>query len=125
MDDTPPTAISIGTIGGGLLVLVGVGAYLLTGFASVTALIPALFGAMIALIGYTGRRPANRLRSITGMGLLALLVVLGSVMGLADLVELVTGGAVERPVAAIAQGASVVIGLVIVTVSARYAIGRR
>lgn len=121
MSESAERTLTVGIAGGLALVLIGVAAYILTDFASVTALIPVLFGLMIAVIGYTGRRPDRHRRSIVSTGLLALLVVFGSVMGLPDLLDWLAGESVDAPVAAVAQGLSTVVGLVIVAATAVHA----
>jgi hypothetical protein len=94
------TTIAIGL----LLMLLGVGSYLLTGGASLTALIPALFGLAIAGLGglaLASQGPHSRAQF--GAILLAILGLLGSLRGLAGLFTLLTGGQVERPGAVVAQ----------------------
>lgn len=121
MDITGEFTIKLCVIAGLLLVLTGIIAYVATGFASVTALFPAAFGVMIVLLGVMGRSPSSRRRSILGIGLLALLLVLGSLMGVTDFVTLLQGGEVERPTAVITQMISVVLGAVVVLVTAYFA----
>ncbi|HMR66703.1 MAG TPA: hypothetical protein PKE64_22040 [Anaerolineae bacterium] len=93
------------TLGIGLLLLLlGVGSYVLSGGASVTALIPALFGLGIAGLGglaLASREPHSRAQF--GAVLLAILGLLGSLRGVASLFTLLTGGQVERPGAVVAQ----------------------
>lgn len=125
MTDTAERAIAVGVAGGLLLVLVGVVAYVATDFASVTALIPSVFGVMIVLVGIVGREPAHDDRSILAMGLLGGLVALGSARALPDVVALLTGGAVDSTVATVAQGLSVLVGLVVAIVAAGHLLAGR
>lgn len=107
-------AFLVSIVLGVALVVVGVGAYVLSDFASITALIPAIFGVLIAIMGVVGYRRTGRERlAAYGIGLLAVLGVLGSTRGIPDIVALVTGGAVESTIAAVSQGATIVVCLVL------------
>ena len=88
-----------GIAAGVVLVILGIGAYVLTDFASVTAVIPAVFGLLFVAIGRAG--PAfDRERVATFViGVLALLGFAGSTRGLVDAPALLTGGDVDSPVA--------------------------
>ena len=121
MDRSAARSLTAGLVGGAALVAIGVGAYIVTDFASTTALIPAIFGVMIGLLAAVGRRSARPDRSILGIGLLALLVAVGSSRGLLDLVDLATGGEVAAPVAAVAQGLAVLVAAAIVVVTVDHA----
>ena len=93
---------------GGLLILLGVAAFIGSAFASVTALIPALFGFVLMALGAVAREP-TRLRPVAlAIGALAVVGVLGSLRGLPDLLALVTGGSPDSSIAAIAQGGMIV-----------------
>lgn len=110
------------SVGGGLLLLLtGILAYVISGFASPTALLPALFGVMIVILGVMAQKPDHRNRSILGIGLLALLVVLGSIMRLSDVFALLTGEEVDSVATTVSQAISIVIGLAIVLITARFA----
>lgn len=110
------------SVGGGLLLLLtGILAYVLSDFASPTALIPAVFGVMIVILGVMAQKPDHRNRSILGIGLLALLVVLGSLMRISDVFALLAGDEVDSVVATMSQGVSIGIGLAIVLVTAHFA----
>jgi hypothetical protein len=94
---------------GGLLILLGAVAYVGTGFASVTALIPAFFGIAVAALGWLGRSTGRRRVTVYGYGLLGLLGIAGSTRGLTDVWTLVTGGSVDSPVAAVSQAVMVLL----------------
>jgi FtsH-binding integral membrane protein len=69
----------LGIVLGIALVVLGVGAYVLSNFASITALIPAFFGTLIVILGVVGYKQTDRQRlAAYGIGLLAVLGVLGS-----------------------------------------------
>lgn len=113
--------IMVSVVGGLLLLLTGILAYVISDFASPTALLPALFGVMIVILGVMAQQPDHRNRSILGIGLLALLLVLGSIMRISDVVALLTGAEVDSVVATMSQGISIVIGLAIVLVTVQFA----
>jgi hypothetical protein len=88
---------------GGLLVILGVAGYVMTDMVSPTALIPAVFGAALAVLGLLGRAEARR-KSMMHLAMgVALLGIIGSIGGLSSLPALLSGAPVERPAAAIAQ----------------------
>lgn len=110
---------------GSALVVLGASAYVLSDFASATALIPALLGVAIALLGMAGLRTDRERLAVYGIGLLALFGVLGSTRGIPDVIALLTGGPVESTVAAVSQGAMIAIGLVLLVAVARYVVDAR
>ena len=93
-----------------LLVALGLGTYTATGGSSFTALIPAILGAVLALLGFVGLRGgAARRHAMHGVAVVALLGILGSLRAVPSLVALLSGGLVERPVAVIAQVLTIVL----------------
>ncbi len=94
------------TIGLGLvLIVLGLGGYFGTGREHVTALIPALFGLPLLLLGLLAlnermRKPAMHIAAVLG-----LLGFAGTVGGLMKLPVLLTGGELERPTAVAVQAA--------------------
>ena len=116
----------LGIVLGTVLVALGVGAYVLSDFASVTALIPAFFGVLIAVLGVAGYQRTDRQRlAAYGIGLLAVLGVLGSTRGLPDIIALLTGGAVESTIAAVSQGTMIVVCLVLLVAMIQFIRDRR
>jgi MFS family permease len=116
----------LGIVLGTVLIVLGVGAYVLSDFASVTALIPAFFGVLIAVLGVAGYQRTDRQRlAAYGIGLLAVLGVLGSTRGLPDIIALLTGGAVESTIAAVSQGTMIVICLVLLVAMVPFIRDRR
>ena len=114
MASAKTSAFTLGIVLGLVLVLLGVGAYVLSDFASITALIPAIFGVLIVILGAVGFRQADRQRlAAYGIGLLAVLGVLGSTRGIPAILALLTGNPVESTIAAVSQGAMIVICLVL------------
>jgi len=95
-----------------LLMVVGVGGYVMTGMASPTALIPAAFGLVISMLGFYARHEDNRRTAMhLAMGI-ALVGVLGSISGLLSIPALVSGGDVAMPAAVVSRSAMAVILLV-------------
>ena len=113
MANSSTSAFMLGIVLGIVLIVLGVGAYMLSDFASVTAPIPALFGVLIATLGVVGRQTDRQRLAAYGIGLLAVLGVLGSIRGIPDIIALLTGEAVESGIAAVSQGAMIVICLVL------------
>lgn len=114
------TTIALGT----LLILLGLGAYayaLTTQNASVTALIPAFFGAPILALGlFSAKSPKKHATLIHIALLLALLGFAGSVRGAASLPKLFTSpDDVSRPVAVVVQSAMALACLVYLVLGVR------
>ncbi len=113
------------TVGvGTLLILMGVGGYVATGMVSVTALIPAFFGAPIAVLGQIAKNEARRKHAMHGAVLLGLLGFLGSFPGLLKLPSLLAGTA-ERPTAVAMQALMAVLLGVFVILCVRSFIAAR
>lgn len=126
MASSRTSAFMLGIVLGILLVVLGVGAYVLSDFASITALIPAFFGVLIAILGMVGYQRTGRQRlAAYGIGLLAVLGLLGSTRGIPDIIALLTGGAVESTIAAISQGTMIVICLVLLVAVMQFIRDRR
>jgi hypothetical protein len=85
----------------GFLFVLGVGAYVVTGAQSVTALIPAFFAVAFALSGFVARR--NLKAGMHAAALLAILGLLGTARSLTKLPALFGGGDLERPAAVAVQ----------------------
>lgn len=101
------------------LVVVGVLGWVLTGFESVTALIPAVLGVAIAVVGRMAQDPSRRKMAMhiaAGLGLIGLL---GTLSGLFKLPSLLTGGDVERPGAVASQSITALLCLGFVAVCVR------
>lgn len=114
MVNSGASAFMLGIVLGIVLVVLGVGAYMLSDFASITALIPALFGVLIAILGVVGRQQTERRRlAAYGIGLLAVLGVLGSTRGIPGIIALLTGESVDSTIAAVSQGTMIVVCLVL------------
>ena len=112
------------TIGLGVtLIALGVIAYIATAFASWTALIPAILGAIILISGLIGLR--NQKIGIHVALVVAVLGILGTAMNVMQLGALIAGEA-ERPAAVITSTITFVLLIVYVVLGIRsFAAARR
>lgn len=110
---------------GVLLMIVGVGGYVLTGMVSFTALIPAVIGLVILLLAAWGRSEAARRHAMHGVMLVALLGLAGSARGLMQLPTLLAGGDVARPAAVYSQSITAIALLVLLVAGIRSFIAAR
>jgi sulfite exporter TauE/SafE len=89
MPSSRPSAFILGIVLGIALIVLGVGAYTLSDFVSITALIPVFFGGFVAILSVVGYRQTDRQRlAAYGIGLLAVLGVAGSTRGIPDVIAL-------------------------------------
>ena len=77
---------------GVILVVLGVGAYFGTGRTSFTALIPSVFGVLLAIFGAMAQNPERRKMAMHIAMVVAVLGILGTVGGLVAFVRSLTGG---------------------------------
>jgi len=114
MTSSRPSIFRLGIVLGISLIVLGVSAYAFSNFVSITALIPAFFGVLVAILSLVGYRQTGRQRlAAYGIGLLAVLGVIGSTRGIPDIIALLTGGAVDSPIAAVSQGLMIAVCLVL------------
>lgn len=79
---------------------------------TLTALIPGVLGLLIALLGiWANKQPTQARLALNLALLLSALGILGSLRGIPDFITLLGGGSVERPVATMAQFATIFICL--------------
>ena len=110
----PALTLGLGVV----LVVVGLAGYVLTGGVSLTALIPAAFGVVIAIAGLIARDAGKRMHAMHAAVLVALLGFLGSVRGLLQIGDVFNGTA-ARPPAVIAQSIMAVLTLAYLVVAVR------
>jgi hypothetical protein len=77
-----------------ILILIGIGSYLLTGRTSVTALIPAFFGIVFVALAYLARNEAARKHAMHAAVALALV---GTLASLARAIPAAANGQLTRP----------------------------
>ena len=107
------------------LILLGVGGWAATGAESPTALIPAAFGLILAVVGFLARDHARRKLMMHIAVVVGLLGFLGSVRGLAKIGAVIAGDAVERPAAVVSQSIMAVLCLVFTFLCVRSFINAR
>jgi hypothetical protein len=110
----PSITIALGVV----LIIVGLAGYFLTGGVSLTALIPAAFGLVIAIAGLIARDEGKRMHAMHAAVVVALLGFLGSVRGLLQIGDVLNGTA-ARPPAVIAQAIMAVLTLGYLVVAVR------
>jgi hypothetical protein len=106
---------------GFLLILLGVVGYIATGGASITALIPAMFGAVLLIIALVGRSPESRKHAMHAAVALALIGLIGTIP---RIIPALRAGDLQRP-AVMAQIAMAVILLVYVLLGVKSFIDAR
>lgn len=125
MADSAEFAFSSGLMIGVGLVVLGVGAWVLTGFASMTALIPAIFGILVVGFASVGRETDRERLAVYGIGALGALGVLGSLRVVPGIIAFATGEEVNSTVAVASQGIMIVLGVALVVVAARVVLANR
>ncbi len=96
------------------LIVLGIGGYVVSGAASVTALIPAFIGAVFALLGLLGRKDSLRKHVMHVSILLALLAVGGTFRGITGVVAWLGGTPPERPMAVVVQSITALLCILLV-----------
>jgi hypothetical protein len=99
---------------GGLLIVLGVASYVLTGSQHVTALIPAAFGVVFEVLGVLAQKPNLRKHAMHAAALLALVGFAATVRGVLQAITLAQGGTVERPQAVVARAVMAILCLAFV-----------
>jgi hypothetical protein len=105
-------------------IAIGLGGFFLTGAEHKTALIPAVIGAVLLVLGLLGNKENLRMHVMHAALLLGLLAFLGTARGLAKLPAAFAGTA-ERPTAVYAQAATAVLSLVYLAFGVRSFIAAR
>lgn len=102
---------------GGLLIALGLGGYFGTGTQSPTALIPAAFGILLAILGMMARDAAKRKMAMHIAATVALVGFLACVPALFKLPALLGDGAVARPAAVVSQSIMAVLTAIFVVLA--------
>lgn len=104
--------------------ILGLGGYFLSGAVSLTALIPAAFGLVLALLGVLARDERKRKHAMHAAVVVALLGFLGSVRGLLRIFELFEATS-TRPAAVVAQTIMAVLTLAYIAIAIRSFVSAR
>jgi hypothetical protein len=110
----PTITIALGVV----LIILGLAGYALTGAVSLTALIPAAFGLVIALSGVMARDERKRKHAMHAAVAVALLGFLGSIRGVLQIGALFDGTA-ARPAAVVSQTIMAVLTLGYIVMAVR------
>lgn len=110
----PSITIALGVA----LIVLGLAGYFLSGAVSLTALIPAAFGLVIALSGLIARDDRKRKHAMHAAVFVALLGLLGSARGLLQIGDVFDGTA-ARPAAVISQTIMAVLTLAYIAIAVR------
>jgi hypothetical protein len=103
-----------------LLIVFGGASYVLSGGASVTAFIPSVVGALLAICGLVAlRSPAARPHAMHAAALIALVGVFGTITAVFQLPALLAGADVPRRPAVIARASMALILLVYLAFSVK------
>jgi hypothetical protein len=86
-----------------VLIVLGMVSYVGTGAASLTALIPAMFGAVFGLLGWIALNERYRKHALHLAAALGVVGFLGTTPGLIGLMDLISGTEVDRPTAVVSQ----------------------
>ena len=116
----PATTLALGVA----LIVLGLAGYGLTGAVSLTALIPAAFGVLLAVAGLLARGERWRMHAMHAAVLVALLGFLGSFRGLLGIAKVFDGTAV-RPAAIVSQTIMALLTLAYIVVAVRSFIAAR
>jgi hypothetical protein len=106
------------------LIILGLAGYFLTGAVSLTALIPAAFGLLIAVSGLIARDERRRKHAMHAAVAVALLGFLGSIRGVLQIGALLDGTA-ARPAAIVSQTLMAVMTLGYLVVAVRSFVNAR
>src|SRR5687768_10485879 len=109
------TTVAFGVI----LLVLGIAGYFGTGMVSLTALIPAVFGLLLLILGVIARDPNKRKHAMHFAAMVGLIGFAGSVGGLVKAFALLSGQQVERQNAVVAQAVMAILMIVFVAMCIR------
>lgn len=104
---------------GVVLIALGVIGYVGTAAVSITALIPAIFGAVLTILGWLALNERYRKHALHLAAAVALVGLLGAVPGLIGLFDLISGAEVQRPAAVVSQSLMAILMAVFVGLCVR------
>ena len=118
-EDSTQLTFTGGFIIGVALVVLGIGAWVLSDFASMTALIPVLFGILAVGFASLGRETDRVRLAVYGIGALGAFAIVGSLRAVADLFALATSGDVNNVIPVASQGIMLPLGLALLVIAVR------
>lgn len=108
------------TIGFGVaLIALGVVGYVGTEAVSITALIPAVFGAVLVVLGWVALNERSRKHAMHLAAAVALVGFVGAAPGLMGLWNVMAGAEVQRPAAVLSQSVMAILMAVFVGLCVR------
>jgi len=107
-----------------IYIALGLGGYFLTGAVHKTALIPAVIGVVLLVLGLLGGKEKLRMHVMHAALLVGLLALLGTARGLLKLPAAFDGTA-DRPAAVFAQAATALLSIVFLGLGVRSFIAAR
>lgn len=117
--------VSATRVTGATLIAIGIVGYIASGAASITALIPAVLGAVVLGLGVAAARNGLQRHAIHAALVVALLGLIASVPRALNAGAVLTGGDVERPIAALASLAVVVVCAIYIALGVRSFVAAR
>jgi hypothetical protein len=110
---------------GGLLIVLGIAGFVMTGSEHYTALIPGAFGVAFMVLGAVALNPSARKHAMHIAAALGLLGFGGTVPGIIKLIKWGTGTTPDRPAAVVSQSIMAVLMLLFVVLCVRSFINAR
>lgn len=107
------------------LMALGIVGYIGSGAESFTALIPAVLGLVLVVLGVVGAQESRRMMAMHIAVLVAVIGIFGSVGGLTSLPDLLSGNDLERPWAVGVQSIMAIVLVVYVAIGVRSFIAAR
>jgi hypothetical protein len=101
------------------LIALGVIGYIGPAAVSITALIPAIFGAVLVVLGWFAVNERYRKHAMHVATVIALVGFLGAVPGVIGLWDLISGAEVQRPAAVVSQSVMAILMAVFVGLCVR------
>lgn len=108
-----------------ILIVMGLVGYFGMGRESITALIPAFFGAAVLGMALLARKDSMRRHAMHVAVVLAVLAVAGTVMAIPKLITLIGGSEIARPKAVVVQAVMALLSLGYVVAAVRSFIAAR
>jgi len=99
-----------------LLIILGLGGYVLSRAASITALIPAFFGIVVLIFALLSRKEQLKKHAMHIAAVLGLIGFIATVGGLGDLKAMISGEEVQRQFAVVSKSIMAILSLAYVMV---------